>query len=892
MKIHQLHLKEALQSLHSSITGLSDHEVQKRLGEFGPNLVERIREEHLALTLLKEFTHFFAIILWLAAGLAFFAEWSEPGQGMLTLGFAIVGVIVINGLFSFWQEYRAERAIAALQKLLPQLVKVLREGKTARIQASQLVPGDIIFLSEGDKIPADCRLAEAFGVRVNNATITGESLPKARDTHESFEEELIRAKNVVLAGTSVVSGDAKALVFATGMRTELGKIAHLTQTSGEMPSPLQKEIAYVSRIVAILAVGLGVLFFFIGRGVGLWFWGTFIFAIGIIVANVPEGLLPTVTLALAMGSQRMAKRNVLVRHLPAVETLGSATVICTDKTGTLTENRMAAREIFFPSMNQPSHLDETFERKDLSPILYHAAYRCQNLKNSGNDSPGEWLGDPMEIALVEMAHKAVRELKELPRVDEVPFDSDRKRMSTLVQEASGLVLYTKGALETVLPLCTKIQLETAEPLEADNRDKLLKVEEEMARRGLRVLAFAYRPVPSSDSREGLEEDLIFLGLVGLEDPPRKEVARSIQKCREAGIKVIMITGDHPYTAEAICREIGMISSKNPVVVTGLKLWKTSETELQLLLNAPEIIFARVDADQKMRIVSALKKKKEVVAVTGDGVNDAPALKLADIGVAMGIRGTDVAREASDVILMDDNFSSVVAAVEEGRAVFSNIRSFLTYILTSNIPEIIPYLGFVLLKFPLALTIIQILAIDLGTDLFPALALGAEKPDPDVMKHPPRRRSERLLNRALLSRAYLFLGMMEAAASLIVFFHVLRGGGWRFGEALSYSSPLYLQATTATLSSVIVMQVANVFMCRSDYKSAFSFPLFSNPLILWGIATEVFIILLIDYTPWGNRIFGTAPISWDVWRFMVLFAVGMVVVEETRKWIYRRIRFSQ
>ena len=890
MRIHELHIEEAIHSLRSSVMGLSDHEAQKRLAEFGPNLIERVQEEHLALKLLKEFTHFFAIILWLAAGLAFFAEWSQPGQGMLTLGFAIVGVIVINGFFSFWQEYRAERAITALQKLLPQLVKVLREGNSSQIPAVQLVPGDIIFLSEGDDIPADCRLIEAFGVRVNNATITGESLPKARDTHESQEEDLIEAKNVVLAGTSMVAGDGKALVFAIGMRTELGKIARLTQTSSETPSPLQKEIAYVSRIVAILAVGLGALFFFIGRGVGLSFWGNFIFAIGIIVANVPEGLLPTVTLALAMASQRMAKRNVLVRHLPAVEALGSATMICTDKTGTLTENRMAAREVFSPSMNQPYHLNEVLQRKDLPPILYYASYRCQNLKKSGNGGPGQWLGDPTEIALVEMARKAIPELKDSPMVDEVPFSSDRKYMSTLYQEASGLVLYSKGALETLLPLCDRIQLKTPKPLEADTRYRLLKVEEKMAKRGLRVLAFAYRPVPSSYSREGLEEDLIFLGLVGLEDPPRKEVPQSIQKCREAGIKVIMITGDHPDTAEAIGREIGMISCKNPVVVNGVTLRKTSEMELQLLLNAPEIIFARVDADQKMRIVIALKKKKEVVAVTGDGVNDAPALKLADIGVAMGVKGTDVAREASDIILMDDNFSSVVAAIEEGRAVFSNIRSFMTYILTSNIPEIIPYLGFVLLKIPLALTIIQILAIDLGTDLFPALALGVEKPDPDVMKHPPRRRSERLLNRSLFFRAYLFLGLMEAATSLAAFFHVLYGGGWRFGEMLSYSNPLYLQATTAALSAVVVIQVANVFMCRSDHKSVFSFSLLSNPLILFGIAIEALIILLIDYTPWGNLIFGTAPISWDVWLLMVPLAVGMVMVEETRKWMYRRIRF--
>ncbi|MEA3187573.1 MAG: sodium/potassium-transporting ATPase subunit alpha [Chthoniobacter sp.] len=374
------------------------------------------------------------------------------------------------------------------------------------------------------------------------------------------------------------------------------------------------------------------------------------------------------------------------------------------------------------------------------------------------------------------------------------------------------------------------------------------------------------------------------GLVGLEDPPRPEVADALQKCRDAGIKVIMVTGDHPQTGTAIAREIGLVRSATPVVITGEQLGHLSDIQLQLALDAPEIIFARVLAEQKMRIVGALQNKREIVAVTGDGVNDAPALRKADVGIAMGRSGTDVAREAADMVLLDDNFASIVDAIEEGRAVFANIRNFLTYILTSNVPELIPYLAFVVFRIPLPLTIIQILAVDLGTDMLPALGLGAEKPGPDIMKAPPRSRADRLLNWPLLARAYLFLGLLQAAAAMSAYWFVLHHGGWHFRETLAAHDPLCLQATTACLSAIIVMQIANVFLCRSDRQALFARGLFSNKLILAGIATEIALILLIDYTPWGNALFGTAPIPLAVWFFIIPFALGMLALEELRKWL--------
>ena len=780
MKIHHLSVDEAFHSLRSGPAGLTEGEARHRLAEFGPNRVEQMRHESLALRFLKGFTHFFALILWVAAGLAFVAEFSDPGKGMITLGFAILGVILVNGLFSFWQEYRAERAIAALERLLPHQVKVLREGKVQAISAQDVVPGDVILLEEGDDVPADCRLIEAFGVRVNNATVTGESLPQARDMNPSGEEELIRSKNILLAGTSLVSGEARALVFATAMHTEFGKIAHLTQTTGEMLSPLQKEIIRLSRLVALLASGLGVVFFFIGQALGLSFWENFIFAIGIIVANVPEGLLPTVTLALAMGSQRMAKRNALIRHLPAVETLGSATVICTDKTGTLTQNRMTVKRVFLPGrFYDDAAVEPLSGLKETHRPFFEGVLLCHNLKETEKEGVREWMGDPMEVALVQMAKQIMPEALTAPRLDEIPFDAGRKRMSTLQQTSHGLTLYTKGALEMVLPLCQQVQAgEAVQPLTAEMKSQFLQAQEAMAEQGLRVLAFAHRSVAEGYDKDHLEQNLILAGLVGLEDPPRPEVPAAIRKCKEAGIKVIMVTGDHPHTAQAIAREIGLVQSSSPVIITGDHLRRLSNTQLQLALDAPEIIFARVAADQKMRIVSALKRKNEIVAVTGDGVNDAPALKKADIGIAMGIAGTDVAREAADMVLMDDNFASIVAAIEEGRAVFDNIRKFLTYILTSNVPELIPYLAFVLFKIPLPLTIIQILAVDLGTDMLPALGLGTEKPSPHIMQRPPRPRGERLLSGSLMLRAYLFLGGMEAIAAMAAFFYVLHGAGWQ------------------------------------------------------------------------------------------------------------------
>lgn len=887
MKLHQLPVSEALASVRSSARGLASVEAAARLAEYGPNRVEPLAREAAWLRLLKEFTHLFSIILWIAAGLAFLADWFDPSQGMARVGWAVVLVILVSGLFSFWQEVRVERTLAALQGLLPQQCEVLRDGTVARLAAEALVPGDVVLLAQGDNVPADCRLIEAFGLRLNRATVTGESRPRSCDAAPSAEEQALDARNILLAGTSVVSGQGRAVVFATGAHTEFGRIAHLTQSAGGEDSPLRREIARLSRSIAILALCIGAAFFAVGRVAGVPFWRDTILSLGIIIALVPEGLLPTLTLSLVLAAQRLAGRNVLIRHLPSVETLGSVTAICTDKTGTLTENRMRASRVVLGL----AALDaaELAARPDLvaaHPLFFRVARGCQDLTETRADGHSRFDGDPLEIALVEMS-EAFAPAPPV-RSEEWPFDSERMRQSVLYPDAAGPLLLCKGAPESVLPLCDRILLaDGPQPLDEAIRARLQRAQDDMAEAGLRVIALAARRLPA-DCPPGSEEQALDLcGLVGISDPPRAGVDAAIATCHAAGIRLIMVTGDNPRTALAIGRQIGLVRGPAPSVVTGAELRRLNPAQLQLALDAPEILFARVAADQKMRIVEALKAKGQVVAVTGDGVNDAPALRAAHIGIAMGRSGTDVAKEAADMVLLDDHFASIVNAIEEGRAVFQNIRKFLTYVLVHNVAELIPTLAFAVFRIPLPLTPVQALAIDMGTDSLTALGLGVERGDPQLMRSPPRSRKERLLSTAVALRAYLFLGVFEAAAVLAAFFHVLNAGGWTYGTELAAADPLYRQATTASLAAIVLLQIVNVFLCRSTLRSVFSTGLGGNPLIGWGVALEAALLMLIAYTPWGNELFGTAPLPLDVWLFLLPWAAGMLAVEELRKFLARR-----
>lgn len=876
MSIANLSVDAALSSLDSRASGLNNDELAQRLAKFGPNRVEPAARDPLWLLLAREFSHFFALILWIAAGLAFIANHFEPGQGMFQLGLAIVGVILINGGFSFWQAYRAEQALSALQQLLPQQVEVKRDGRTLTIAASALVPGDILMLAEGSKVPADCRVIEGWGLRINLSTLTGESHPKARDAGIDTTLDPLQAHNLLLAGTLIVAGECCALVYATGKHTEFGRIAHLIQTTQKTESPLQLEIQRISRLVAIFASGLGVVFFIIGHLIGLPFMANFMFAIGIIVANVPEGLLPTVTLSLALATQRMAARNALVRHLPAVETLGSATVILTDKTGTLTQNCMSVRELFVSGRH---HLAAKRWPRTNDERLRSIARVCHSLKFPDSQPSG----DPMEVALWQFAGE-VAVVGE--KTGEIAFDAERRRMSVITRNAdSSGAIYCKGAPEMLLPLCDSwLEGGVVRPLDQASREMFIRAQEDLADRGLRVLALAWKPLAAGEAEQ--ESQLQLSGLIGLEDPPRPDVHQAMERCHAAGVRVIMVTGDHPRTAVALGREVSLLRTPNPTVLTGEQLRQLSPGGLRAALNEPEVLFARVSAEQKMQLVQALQHQGQIVAVTGDGVNDAPALKAADIGIAMGLHGTDVAREAADIVLLDDHFATVVNAIEEGRAVFDNIRKFLTYILTSNIPEVVPYLAFVFFRIPLPLTIIQILAIDLGTDMLPALALGAERPSADVMQRPPRPRKERLLTWPVLVRAYLFLGPLEAIAAMTMFFGVLGAAGWQYGTLLSSLDPLYQRATSACLMTIVLAQMVNLFVCRHPQLPAWRFSLTENRWLLGGLGLELVLILAIIYTDAGNQLFGTAPLPLHLWLLAITFALLLGLAEELRKGLMR------
>ncbi len=866
MKIQALPHDEVFSTLLSTPQGITPDDATRRLVEYGPNEIQEAHGRPMILRLAAQFTHFLALLLWFAAALCFLSEYLHPGEGLLRLGIAILAVIFINAIFTFIQEYRTEKAIEELRKMLPFKVAVIRDGTEIEIDAKEIVPGDLVLLKEGDKVPADSRVVETSRLTVNNAPLTGES-DSRQLTADPYDIELLDSANLVFAGTLVVSGSGKAVVYATGMATEFGKIAQITGKVVEEVSPLHVEITRVSRIVAIIAVAGGGFFFLIGTLVGRGFWDNFLFAIGVIIATVPEGLLPTVTLALAMGSKRMAKRNALVKSLNAVEALGSVDLICTDKTGTLTQNLMTVKELWSP---------------DNPGMACSVARLCSNVTVS---TEGGGKGDPTETALYNYAVE--QGAGEGERLGEIPFDADRKRMATLHRIDGKLFVLVKGAGETVLPLCNSwSQAGSIIPLDADSIAKLNQQLLTMASSGLRVITLAFRELDEVPAGDIPEEGLVFAGFMGLLDPARPEVPQALKECHSAGIKVIMITGDAGPTAAAIARDIGLITG-DPVIIEGRDIAGMPDEQLREELKKENLIFARMSPQNKMHVVGLLIEAGHRVAVTGDGVNDAPALKKAHVGIAMGLCGTSVAREAADIVLLDDNFASIVNAIEEGRAVFENIRNFITYIFASNIPELIPYIGYILFGIPLPLTIMQILAVDLGTDMFPALALGAEKPAPDIMLRPPRPKEEHLLTKGVLLRAYLYLGLWEAVAGMSAYFYVMYQGGWSWSLPLANSSTLYLQATTACLAGIIATQIANVFACRSPNISIFTLGLLSNRLVLAGIASELLLAAFIIYTPLGNSLFACAPIGVDVLLLLIPFALLLLVFDETRKYFVRR-----
>jgi sodium/potassium-transporting ATPase subunit alpha len=959
--------------LQSDLTnGLTAEEARARLGRYGPNVLKRGRRSPWYFKLLKNLFSFFAVLLWIAALLCF-----VPGVDLPQLGVAILTVILVNGLFGFLQEHKSDRALEMLQELIAQKCRVVREGKLEEIEARDLVPGDVIVLEAGDLVPADARLSEAFEVEVDNSSLTGESSPARR--YKSDQPILIQGKflwielpNVVFAGTSLIQGRARALVFGTGMNSEIGKIAKLTQDIRVEPSPLQRQLRGTVYSIAALAGGLGAVFLLLGWLVaGLSFLEAFVFFIGLFVANVPEGLLPTVTLALAMGVQRMAKRHALVKNLPSVETLGCTTVICCDKTGTLTQNLMMATEVavdgkavsvsglgYRPQgefiLDGASLSLEAISRWTTLRRLLECAFVCNNARLEKAGADYRVIGDPTEGALACLAEKAgMRGTHQ--RLHLNPFESIRKRMSVIVKTdpQSNATVYVKGAPLETLQCCDRILIaDSIRPLAEEDRKRIAEQNDSMATRGLRVLAFAYRDCTEVDgsrySANDVESRLVFLGLVALSDPIRAEVPEAIHACHTAGIRVIMVTGDYALTAASIGQQIGLGQRSPLQAFTGAEISEMDDERLRGILEKGEIIFARVAPEHKLRIVSLLKTMGEIVAVTGDGVNDAPALKKANIGIAMGLRGNDVAKEAAHMILTDDNFSSIVAAIEEGRAIFDNIKRFAAYVLNSNPQEMYPYIFWVLFpEVPLAMTVMGVLAVDVGTDLIPAMGLGIEPPEEGIMERPPRRRDEKILSLNFILRSYFVQGSLLAFSCYATYYYmgwVL--GTWKPGLSLSAmppspaglklheASPAYLQTLTAYFFPTVTTQIANVLCKRSWKTSLFTkeflnplhrretleaiaswhplghtqaeiglfvplgarlarfldrhyvlFNFVSNPLIDLGILFELLLSYFFFYTPL-SRIYYFAPVPWYVYLFACHGTFLLLAFEETKKY-YRR-----
>ncbi|SFE86225.1 cation-translocating P-type ATPase [Blastococcus tunisiensis] len=783
--------------------------------------------------LVAQLVHFFALLLWAAAGLAVVG-------GLPQLGIAIVVVVVLNGVFAFVQEYRADRAADALRSLVPHRVTVVRDGLRQQIDAVDLVVGDLVLLEAGDRLAADVQVVDVHGLRVDESTLTGESEPVAKERGEP-----------AFAGCFVVEGEGAATVTAVGRDTRLASIALMTRTVERARTPLSRELHRVVRTVTALAIGLGLACFAAGFLLGLPAGDGFLFAVGVTVALVPEGLLPTVTLSLARGAQLLARDKALVRRLESVETLGSTTFICTDKTGTLTQNRMAVVEVWAPAGTVAVHgigyeptaqLDGSPRAVDAAREVARAAAVCSTGRIERTGAAWQAVGDPMEAALDAFAQRlgVPGTATGAPAgVRRFAFDPRRRRMSVWVDG----VLSVKGAPDSVLARCTG-------PADAGG------VAAGMAARGLRVLAVARRPGPLPDDADAdeAEQELELLGIVGLEDPPRPGVREALADCRRAGISVAMITGDSGATGRAIAEEVGLWR-EDAVVVEGADL-PESPDELGTLLDRDGVVVCRVAPEDKLRIAQALQARGHVVGMTGDGVNDGPALRAADIGVAMGAGGTDVARQAADLVLLDDHFATIVIAVRQGRATFANIRRFLTYHLTDNVAELAPFLVFSLTGggIPLALGVLQVLAIDIATDLLPALALGAEPASPHVLDGPPPRR--RLLDGRLLRRALGVLGPAEATVAMTAFLVVLVSGGWTYGAAAD--AALLATASGAAFTAVVLGQLANAFACRSGTRPAWRLDWRSNRLLLGAVAIEVLVLAAMLLAPPVADLLGMSP----------------------------------
>jgi Ca2+-transporting ATPase len=880
---YALQSEQVAQAFHTDLqAGLTAGEAQRRLSQYGPNELQADGRISPWAILSAQFKNVLIVILLLAVGFsAFLGHTVEAIAIGVIVGFAV--------LLGFVQEYRAERAIDALRQMAAPNATVIRDGREMSVPARMLVPGDLMVLQTGDKVPADGRLTSSINLQVEEAALTGESVPVEKQTAPLATGDLAIGDrtNMVYAGTVVTYGRGRAIVVATSMQTEFGRIAQLLQTVDTAQTPLQANLHRVGVILARAALVIVALIVALGLFRGQPFIEMLIFGIALAVAVVPEALPAVVTISLALGVQRMVKRNALVRRLPAVETLGSTSVICSDKTGTLTKDEMTARQMYvagrlvdisgvgYAPEGEFSQNGVRLEPARFPPLL--TALRAAALASDAHIAPaadGRWhvTGDPTEGALVVAAAKAGLRKTDLdaqcPRLNEIPFTSERKRMTTLAQTPDGVMAYSKGAPEVLLDSCTAQMTDTGiVPLDTAGREQLLDVGRQLASQAMRVLAMAYKPHATVADAEC---DMTFLGLVGMIDPPRPEAKTAIQRCEQAGIKVVMITGDHPLTAEGVARELGVLQHGR--VVVGSALEAMSDAALAQEVEAIEV-YARVSPAHKLRVVTALQQRGHVVAMTGDGVNDAPALKKADIGIAMGITGTDVTKEAAAMMLLDDNFASIVAAVEEGRGIFDNVKKYLLYLLSANIGEILLMTGASLLGLPLPLTAVQILYINLATDGLPALALAVDPPEADLMQRLPRNPRTGIFTRPVII-LMLVGGVWLALANLALF-------AWALHTGRSAT-----EAMTMTFVAVVLFEFVKAYNFRSDRHSVWQRP-FANRWLNLAILWELFVLALIVYLPVLHAPFSTYSLPPVDWTIVLILALTVVPVLEIAKWRLRR-----
>jgi Ca2+-transporting ATPase len=913
-KFHSLNIHEALKSLESTASGLASIEAQKRLAVYGPNELKKEKGKSPLRLLLGQFTDVLIIILLIAIGLSF-------AVGEATDAAIILAIVIASAALGFTQEYRSEKAVEALKKMTAPTANVLRDGKEVKIPANQLVPGDIILLYTGDKVPVDARLIGAFTLKADESSLTGESAPVNKFTTELGEQTPLNdMRNMVFMGTIIVYGRGKAVVTTTGMNTEFGKIAEMVQAAPQEQTPLEKRLVGVGKWIGILAIIIAVSVAAVGTFVEhrpivdmvLW-------AVSLAVAAVPEALPAIVTGALAIGMYRMAKVNTIVKRLPAVETLGSTSVICSDKTGTMTKGEMTVQQIYvnnqaltvtgigYEPTGEFQFEDKTVTPDDHLKTLLKVAVLCNDSSNEKDEETGKWTvkGDPTEGALIVAAKKAgickeVLDEQEL-RIAEIPFSSERKRMTTIHSAEGKKIAYMKGAPEIVLEKCSKIFLNgKVQSLTRQIFAEYVKVTEDMALQALRNLGFAYKELRDDTSKldEEIETDFVFVGIMSMIDPPRSEVKDAIALCKSAGIRVVMITGDHKLTATAVAKALSLLDAKESEgkVLTGAELEKMTDDQLAAVVEKV-VVYARVSPEHKMRIIKAWKKKDEVVAMTGDGVNDAPALKMSDIGIAMGISGTEVTKEAADMVLADDNFASIVKAVREGREIYDNIKKYLTYLLQCNIMEIlvmffavvsVPYLAGIFTSHPdvglvssagIALTAVQILWVNLVTDGLPAIALGVDPGDPDLMQRKPRKPKESMFSRDVK----IYLTAMPIITSTLLLIAFFSNSPWTSQFQL-------VEARTQLFTAMIMMELAVAISSRSLKYPIYKVGPFKNKFLWLAVLSSFALQLFVLYTPGVQNLFDVHTPGLFDWVIAVLFSILTFSVLEIGKYVGSRRKY--